>query len=421
MNSLDDIKNPNLPVLAGFLVLLVLIIGSAANALFVLYSLSQEIEEVVTFHNVKEGLVEEMRDAMRTRQLYIRDMVILQDEFERDEAAVNHLQAASSYMVARDRLLGLGLDENERLIMDALSLRALEGAQVQSDMVVMVGAGGGFEQLQDLYMTAEEHQSLAFIEMNRLAEYQRKQTQQALNHARSNFQFALVLTVIIFVLVVMIAAAIAWYVVRRNRVNIQEINRYRNDLEELIAQRTQDLTAVNRELTEYSHSMAHDLRTPLRAITSFSQILSEEAVDRLTPDEVGYLDRIVQAGKKMTRLIEDTQGFFRIAREEMKWEQVDISSLCQSICAQLHEEYPDRDVLVRVEPGLKTAGHPGLLRTLFLELLSNAWKFTQSKPQAVIEVGADQGDSGSLIYVQDNGEGFDICATRTSCSDRLIN
>jgi signal transduction histidine kinase len=275
-------------------------------------------------------------------------------------------------------------------------------------MVVMVGEGGGYEQLQDLYLTAEGHQSLAFVEMNRLAEYQRIQTQLALDHARSNFQFALVLTVFIFFLVVLTAAGIAWYVVRRNRLNIQEINQYRNHLEELIARRTQDLLTVNRELTEYSHSMAHDLRTPLRAITSFSQILSEEAVDRLTPDDLGYLDRIVRAGKKMTRLIEDTQGFFRIAREEMKWEQVDISSLCQDICSQLHEEYPDRDVIVSVEPGLKTKGHPGLLRTLFRELLSNAWKFTQSKPQAVIEVGSVQDEGAGLVYVQDNGEGFDM-------------
>lgn len=188
----------------------------------------------------------------------------------------------------------------------------------------------------------------------------------------------------------------------------EELRRHRDHLEELVAQRTAELRASNKELESYSYSIAHDLRAPLRAITSFSQILKEDAKDKLTADDLGHLNRVIVAGKKMAHLIDDILELARITRREIRFSQVNLSRICNEILARLKQSYPDRNVQCQVQENLLVSGDARLLECALQNLLENAWKFTHEKASASIEIGAKEKGGETQYYVKDNGIGFDM-------------
>jgi light-regulated signal transduction histidine kinase (bacteriophytochrome) len=169
-----------------------------------------------------------------------------------------------------------------------------------------------------------------------------------------------------------------------------------------------EIEATNRELESFSYSVSHDLRAPLRSITSFSQALLEDCADALDEQGRDYLDRVVRAGQRMAELIEDMMILSRISRSEMQRVPVDLSATALEIAGELAQGQPDRDVEVDIKPGLVTEGDPKLLRIMVENLLGNAWKFTGRQPEPRIEFGAVPSDNGNRVYyVRDNGAGFD--------------
>jgi light-regulated signal transduction histidine kinase (bacteriophytochrome) len=187
-----------------------------------------------------------------------------------------------------------------------------------------------------------------------------------------------------------------------------EIKRHRDHLEELVARRTADLTASNEELESYSYSIAHDLRTPLRAITSFSQILNADISAALKPEHRQDLERIIAAGKKMSQLIDDILELSRISRMELRVSTVNLSKLGDEIIAELRQSHSDRPVLWHVHDALNVEGDSRLLQCALKNLLENAWKYTRGKNPARIEFGKQIVDGGNVYYVKDNGIGFDM-------------
>jgi len=170
-----------------------------------------------------------------------------------------------------------------------------------------------------------------------------------------------------------------------------------------------EIEATNRELEAFSYSVSHDLRAPLRSITSFSQALLEDCADSLDEQGRDYLDRVVRAGRRMAELIEDMMVLSRISRSEMQRGSVDLSATAREIADELAQGQPDRDVEVDVTPGLVADGDPKLLRIMIENLLGNAWKFTERQPDPRIEFGALPGNNGERVfYVRDNGAGFDM-------------
>lgn len=178
----------------------------------------------------------------------------------------------------------------------------------------------------------------------------------------------------------------------------------------LLEQRTRALAASNRELEAYSYSMAHDLRAPLRAITSFSQILKQEAADRLNDEEKDYVDRIVNAGQRMAKLIDDLLELARLSRSELQVAPVDLGKLADSILEQLQHASPERRVDYTMEPDLLVQGDPKLLRVALENLLGNAWKYTGKTAHAHIELGSTgtRRNAMRIFYIRDNGSGFDM-------------
>ncbi|MEI2578943.1 GAF domain-containing protein [Scytonema sp. PRP1] len=173
-----------------------------------------------------------------------------------------------------------------------------------------------------------------------------------------------------------------------------------------------ELQAVNKELEAFSYSVSHDLRAPLRSIDGFSQALLEDCHDQLNANGQDYLRRIRAATQRMGQLIDDLLNLSRVTRSEMYLEPVDLSLLASSICTELQQSQPERQVEFVIQTGLLAQGDIRLLRVLLVNLLNNAWKFTSKHTQARIEFRVSKSESGVPVYfVRDDGAGFDMTYT----------
>jgi PAS domain S-box-containing protein len=203
----------------------------------------------------------------------------------------------------------------------------------------------------------------------------------------------------------------------------------RNLLAERVRERTAELERANRELEAFAYSVSHDLRAPLRAMQGFSTALLSHHQDQLDEKGKHYLGRIQQAAQRMGQLINDMLNLSRITRADLNAQPVDLSLLAHEIAAELGARDPLRQVEFVITDGLTVQGDEPLLRIALENLLDNAWKFTGTRPKAVIEVGrltpaefeSQSGDwaahiglperpqpSTTVYYVRDNGVGFDM-------------
>jgi light-regulated signal transduction histidine kinase (bacteriophytochrome) len=173
-------------------------------------------------------------------------------------------------------------------------------------------------------------------------------------------------------------------------------------------ERTKQLQAANKELEAFAYSVSHDLRTPLRGIDGFSQILLEEYQDKLDENGKNYLHRVRSASQRLAHLIDDMLHLSHIGREEMNIGQVNLSEIAHNIANELTEDHPERDVNFIIQEGIKVQGDGHLLRIVLENLLGNAWKFTSKHAHARIEFGAEQQDEKTIYFVRDDGAGFDM-------------
>jgi light-regulated signal transduction histidine kinase (bacteriophytochrome) len=175
-----------------------------------------------------------------------------------------------------------------------------------------------------------------------------------------------------------------------------------------LAQSNRELTNINQELESFSYAISHDLRAPLRSIDGFSRILQEDYSDRLDEKGNDSLQRIRSAAQHVGMLVDGIVGLSHITRREVKWALVDLSSLVQTIAAELQVSQPQRQVEFIIAPGVTANGNIHLLRILLQNLLGNAWKFTGKHLKARIEFGTTQVDGEEAFFIRDNGAGFDM-------------
>jgi PAS domain S-box-containing protein len=187
----------------------------------------------------------------------------------------------------------------------------------------------------------------------------------------------------------------------------RELRRHRDHLEELVRDRTRLLEESNKELEAFSYSVSHDLRTPLRTMGGFSDLLVRRHGPSLDPEVRELLAFIHDGALRMGQLIEDLLDLSRFHRVEMVRQDVDLGAMAQEAVALLRAQDPARKVEVRVAEGLKARGDPHLVRIILDNLLGNAWKFTGGTEGARIEVGREATAEGPAFFVRDNGAGFD--------------
>jgi PAS domain S-box-containing protein len=192
---------------------------------------------------------------------------------------------------------------------------------------------------------------------------------------------------------------------KRAEAELAALNR---ELEMRVAQRTQRLAELNEELEAFSYSVSHDLRAPLRAVSSYCQILQEEHASSLDEQGKDAAARARAAALRMGRLIDDMLALSRITRAEIQRAPVDLSAIAGHILDELREHTPRPNVTTFIEPGLTVVGDERLLTSALRNLLGNAWKFTAHCAAPCIEVRCEQRDGEQVFLVTDNGAGFDM-------------
>ena len=170
----------------------------------------------------------------------------------------------------------------------------------------------------------------------------------------------------------------------------------------------EQLESANRELDAFTYSVAHDLRSPLRALNGMTEMLFEDKLAQLDDEGRRYLRIIRDSGARMTQLIEDLLKLSRITRSELARQSVDLSNIVREVAQTLSSTEPARQVSFVVQEGVRAEADPRLLRVAFENLLGNAWKFTSKRTAARIEFGVDEGQEGVTFFVRDNGAGFDM-------------
>lgn len=177
-------------------------------------------------------------------------------------------------------------------------------------------------------------------------------------------------------------------------------------LEQRVAERTADLERANAEQESFSYTVSHDLRAPLRALNGFASILTAEERDNLTPNGRTLLDRIAHNAVRMGELIDDLLQFSRLGREQLRREDVDLAEVARVVTKELKEEYPA--TRVRLGPLPVVSGDAAMLRQVFANLIGNAFKFSAKRDDAEVEVGVEERDGERVVFVRDNGAGFDM-------------
>lgn len=188
-----------------------------------------------------------------------------------------------------------------------------------------------------------------------------------------------------------------------------EIMRLNADLEERVSRRTAELESTNRELESFSYSVSHDLRAPLRAIDGYSRMVEEDYGDRLDDDGKRMLAVVRDEAVRMGRLIDDLLSFSKMSRQAMESVQnVDMTGLAKEVAQSLMREQDAERVRFDIWPLPSVAGDVSLLRQVWTNLLSNALKYSGTKPKSEILVTGELLNGNALFRVQDNGVGFDM-------------
>ena len=205
----------------------------------------------------------------------------------------------------------------------------------------------------------------------------------------------------------LVTATVSRNITERKRVE-QEIRQLNLSLERRVVERTVELEAANRELEAFSYSVSHDLRAPLRAVSGFSRIVLEDCGPQLPEEGRQNLEAICEGAQRMDVLIDDLLDFARLSRLPLEKQAVDTGQLVRDVLAELNHEYGPRQLEIRLAELPACEADLGLLKQVWVNLLSNAFKYTSRKPNPVIEIGA-RGEPGSTeYYVRDNGTGFDM-------------
>lgn len=187
-----------------------------------------------------------------------------------------------------------------------------------------------------------------------------------------------------------------------------EIRKLNEDLEMRVIERTRQLEEANRELEAFSYSVSHDLRSPLRAIDGFTRILVEDYSDKVDDEGKRLCGIIIAETHRMGQLIDDLLSFSRMGRSEMKISRINMNVLVKSIIDELSNTYDRLKMDMRIDNLPEVKGDENLLRQVWINLISNAFKFSSKRERPEIEIKGSRENNRIIYSIRDNGAGFDM-------------
>jgi signal transduction histidine kinase len=231
--------------------------------------------------------------------------------------------------------------------------------------------------------------------------YERQAVNQRVIASAASTRYTIMLLAIGAVLQLVLLASV-YYLIRHD---VTERRRVAGELQ----RRGELLEAANKELEAFSYSVSHDLRAPLRHIDGYAALLRKAVDQSLNERAARYLQTISDAAKQMGQLIDDLLVFSRMGRQDMLQATVNMDQLIQSILFDLRPDLQRRHVSWTIASLPEAKGDPSMLRQVFMNLLTNALKFTSTKATASIEIGVESISSDEIVlFVRDNGVGFDM-------------
>ena len=192
---------------------------------------------------------------------------------------------------------------------------------------------------------------------------------------------------------------------KQAQAQIQQLN---SELEQRVIERTAQLESANKELEAFSYSVSHDLRAPLRAVDGFSQAVLEDYGPQLPEEGRQDLQTIRRCAQKMGQLIDDLLTFSRLSRLPLSKDAVDTGKLVRGALEELSLQRQGRQIDIRIGALPPCQADAALLKQVWLNLLSNALKYTGKREAAVVEIGCAREKEQDVYFVRDNGTGFDM-------------
>jgi PAS domain S-box-containing protein len=189
----------------------------------------------------------------------------------------------------------------------------------------------------------------------------------------------------------------------RQRKADEEIRQLNIELQNKVAQ----LELTNKELESFSYSVSHDLRAPLRSINGYAQIIQDDFGPQFGEEGQRLFGIIQTNAKKMGKLIDDLLAFARMGRKDVLHLTVDMNKLVAPIVADIVQTSRSQ-AQINIQPLLPAHADPVLLSQVYINLISNAVKYSSKKEKSQIEIGSYEKDNLNVYFVQDNGAGFDM-------------
>lgn len=188
----------------------------------------------------------------------------------------------------------------------------------------------------------------------------------------------------------------------------RELQALNSQLEAHVELRTRDLRQAVDELEMFSHTVSHDLRSPLRTLIGFTDILQGEHVGGLNEEGRGMLDKVSDAARRMSHYLEELLKLSHLTRGDLMIQDIDLSAMVGQVVDELVARVPGQSVVTRIEPGLTCRADPNLLRAVLENLIGNAIKYSHERKPARVEIGRADHDGRAMFFVRDNGIGFDM-------------